>query len=84
MIVNGKEQAPPEQDIEVIEVKEDTVTVPAGTYKAVYIKAKDKKQNQEIEQWANPKEVAIMGMIKTISPSQLGKVNVELTASQRK
>lgn len=85
LIVNGKEQEPPEPgDYEVIEVKEDKVTVPAGTFDAVYMKAKDKKNNQEVEQWANPRDVPIMGMLKSVSPGQFGPVTLELTSFQRK
>jgi hypothetical protein len=85
VIVNGKEEQPPEQgDIEVIEVKEDKVTVPAGTFDAVYFRAKDKKQDQEIQQWANPKLIPVMGLIKSISPSQIGEVVNELTSFEKK
>jgi hypothetical protein len=85
VIVNGKEEQPPEQgDMEVIEVKEDKVTVPAGTFEAVYFRAKDKKQNQEVQQWANPKLVPIMGLIKSISPSQMGEIVNELTSFEKK
>lgn len=85
VIVNGKEEQPPEQgDVEVIEVKESKITVPAGTFDAVYFKAKDKKNNQEIQQWANPKLVPVMGLIKSISPSQMGEVVNELTKFEKK
>lgn len=85
MIVNGKEQEPPAQgDIEVVEVKESKITVPAGTFDAVYFKAKDKKNNQEIEQWANPKAIPIMGLLKMIAPGQMGEVVQELTSFEKK
>ncbi len=85
LIVNGKEEAVPEQgDVEVIEVKEDKVTVPAGTFDAVYFKAKDKKNNQEIQQWANPKAVPVMGLIKMIAPAQFGDVVQELKSFEKK
>lgn len=85
LIVNGQEQQPPAQgDIEVVEVKESKVTVPAGTFDAVYFKAKDKKTEQVTEQWANPKAVPVMGMIKTIAQSQMGEVVQELTSFEKK
>lgn len=85
LIVNGKEEQPPEQgDIEVIEVKEDKVTVPAGTFDAVYFRAKDKKEGSEMQQWANPKLIPVMGLIKSISPSQMGEVTTELTSFEKK
>lgn len=85
ILVNGEEQAPQEPgDMELIEMKEDKVTVPAGTFDAIYIKALDKKQNQEIQQWANPKLIPISGMIKTLSPSQMGQVDVQLVSFEKK
>jgi hypothetical protein len=85
-IVNGKEQAPPDNgDIEVIDSKEDTVRVPAGTFTCLYIKAKVKQQGQEseVEQWVNPKAVPVMGMVKMAASSQLGPVTAELTSFKR-
>lgn len=85
VIVDGKEQAPPEQgDMEVIEVKESKITVPAGTFEAVYFKVHDKKQNQDTEQWVNPKLIPISGMIKTIGQSQMGEVVTELVSFEKK
>lgn len=85
MIVNGQEQQPPAQgDVEVVEVKEAKITVPAGTFDAVYFKAKDKKNNQEIEQWANPKAIPVMGLIKMVAPGQMGEVVQELTSFEKK
>lgn len=85
VIVDGKEQAPPEQgDMEVVEVKESQVTVPAGTFDAVYFKVHDKKQNQDSEQWVNPKLIPISGMIKSIGQSQMGPVITELVSFEKK
>lgn len=83
MIVDGKEQAPPKSDIEVVDTKEETVTVPAGTYACVYIKAKDKAQNQEIQQWINMKEIPVMGMVKSVMQSQFGPVTIELQSFKK-
>lgn len=85
IIVDGKEQAPPEQgEMEVIEVKESKVTVPAGTFDAVYFKVHDKKQNQDTEQWVNPKLVPISGMLKSLGQSQMGEVVTELVSFEKK
>jgi hypothetical protein len=85
VIVDGKEQAPPDQsEMEVIEVKESQVTVPAGTFDAVYFKVHDKKQNQDTEQWANPKLIPVSGMIKSIGQSQMGEVVTELVSFEKK
>lgn len=84
MTCNGKDQQTPEPgDVEVIEMTEQRVTVPAGTFDCVYIKARQKSQNQEIEQWVNPKIIPISGMAKSIAPSQFGKVTIELTSFKK-
>lgn len=82
LIVNGKEQQIPDRgDMEVIESKEDTVRVPAGQFVCLYIKVKTK--DGEVEQWVNLKEIPVMGMVKSIMPSQLGPVTIELTSFQK-
>lgn len=83
MIVNGKEQEVPKQDIEVIEVKEDHITVPAGAFDCVHARLKDKTNNQEINMWINPQLVPMSGMLKTIQPSQMGEVNILLKAFKK-
>ncbi len=81
MLVNGKEQAPPKPDFELVEQKEDRVTVPAGTYDAIYLKVKDNANNGQIsEQWVNPRDIPLSGMLKSLADSQLGKVTIELTS----
>lgn len=81
---NGQDQdAGSADDIELIETKEDTVKVPAGTFVCMYIKARQKSTGQDVEQWINPKEVPVFGMVKQVAPSQLGKVTVELTSFKK-
>lgn len=83
-VCNGQAQNPGDQgNIEVVETKEDTITVPAGTFTCLYIKANNKTDNSIVEQWVNPKDVPVFGLVKTIAPSQLGKVTVELTSFKR-
>ena len=84
-VCNGQEQNADQGQVEVIDSKEDTITVPAGTFTCLYIKAKSTAQGQtnEIQQWANPKLVPVMGMVKTIAPSQMGEVNLELTSFKK-
>ena len=79
MIVNGKEQEIPEQDLELIEIIDDTVTVPAGTFDCQHVRLKDNKSGDEIKIWSNA-TVAMSGMVKTIQPGQFGEVTVELTS----
>lgn len=81
---NGQDQQQPSQgEIEVVETKEATVTVPAGTFTCLYIKAQQKSDSSIIEQWVNPKQVPVFGMVKTIAPSQLGKITLELTSFKK-
>ena len=85
ILVDGKEQPLPDQnDMEVIEVKESSVTVPAGTFEAVYFKVHDKKQNQDSEQWVNPKLIPISGALKAIGQTQMGPVITELVSFEKK
>lgn len=86
LIVNGKEEAIPAQgDVEVIDSKEASVTVPAGTFVCFYIKAKITQDGKvtNAEQWLNLKDVPVMGMVKSIMDSQLGPVTIELTSFRR-
>ena len=86
MTCNGQDQTPGDQGTtEVIDSKEDTVKVPAGTFTCLYIKAKQTAQGKEtiVQQWANPKLVPVMGLVKAISPTQLGEMNVELVSFKK-
>lgn len=81
LIVNGKEQTPPSQDdMDIIEQSETTVTVPAGTFDCLYIKVKTKSQGQdvEIEAWANPIDVNLDGMLKTKAKTSIMPIKMEL------
>lgn len=84
-IVNGKEQAVPEQgEQEVLEVKEDSITVPAGSFECLHAKIKDKKSGDITEAWINPEKVSIGGMLKVIQPSQFGNVTIILKSFIKK
>lgn len=84
MLVNGKEQAPPKSEFEIIDQKEDKITVPAGTFEAIYIKVKDNANKGQItEQWVNPRDVPLSGMVQSKSDSQLGKVTIQLTSFKK-
>lgn len=84
MIVNGKEQEPPKADLELIDQKEDKVTVPAGTFDVIYLKIKDNANNGQIsEQWVNPRDIPLSGMAQSKADSQLGKVTIQLTSFKK-
>jgi hypothetical protein len=79
LVCNGQSQEPGKPgDFELIEMKEDKIRVPAGEFQCVYIKAKEKTKNEIIQQWANPSQIPLGGMIKAITPSQMGEVVLEL------
>lgn len=83
MIVNGKEETPPVQNVEVVEVKEDRITVPAGTFDAVHARLKDLDKNEETNVWVNPGAIPLSGMLKTVQPSQLGNVTIVLKSFKK-
>lgn len=83
MLVNGKEQAPPKQDVEVIEVKEDKITVPAGTFDCIHARLKNKEDNTEINAWINPQVVPMSGLLKQVAPSQFGTVTMLLKSFKK-
>lgn len=84
LIVNGKQEQIPERgEMEVVETREENLTVPAGTFATVYFKVLDKSQNQTIQQWVNLKDIPVFGMVKSISPSQFGEVVIELTSFRK-
>ncbi|MGE0631341.1 MAG: hypothetical protein AB7O96_02965 [Pseudobdellovibrionaceae bacterium] len=84
LIVNGKEETPPDpNDIELIDMKEDRITVTAGTFDCIHIRARNKKDKKEINQWANPRDLPVTGVLKSIAPSQFGNVTMELTSFRK-
>ncbi len=80
MIVNGEKQEVPEQgNMEIEDMKEDRITVPAGTYDCIYLRIRDLDKNETSEMWINPSEVPIAGLVKQVAPGPIGNVTVELT-----
>jgi hypothetical protein len=81
LLADGKEQTLPDSsNLEVVDQKEDQVTVPAGTFQAIYVKIKNKDDGKIQEAWINPQEVPINGMVKALADSQFGQVKQELTS----
>lgn len=79
---NGKDQAIPDQNLEIISQDHGDVTVPAGTFKAVHIVAKSKDVSK-IEIWANPQATCLDGNIKTIAATAMGDLTLELSKFTR-
>jgi len=81
-IVNGNEQTPPseEQEIEILEQRTETITVPAGMYETLYVKIRAMQQGREIIQeiWLAPNEVVMEGSVKIRIPDNLFNVEMEL------
>jgi hypothetical protein len=82
LIVNGKKEDPNADGgkVEIIEQKETSITVPAGTFECMYVKAKitQQGQTQDVELWANPIDVNIDGMLKVEVQSSFGPVTLLL------
>lgn len=82
MIVNGKEQTVPNDEIEIISQDYTDVTVPAGTFKAIHVVAKTKKIDH-IEVWANPRDTVMEGTLKQTMNTQGTDIGMELTSFKR-
>jgi hypothetical protein len=67
MIVNGKEQdAPDAGESTVVKAEEAHLSVPAGSFDCIHFIIEDRDHNQT-EQWVNPRDLPISGMVKSIS-----------------
>ena len=79
ILANGQEQQLPDaKDQEIVEMKESSVTVAAGSFKCIYAKIKSKKDGSIQEAWINPQEIPMSGLLKALADSQFGKVTQEL------
>lgn len=84
VLVDGKEQQLPKTDPQIVDSRQEQVTVPAGTFDSFWIKIQDKaNNNEESQQWINPSQIPLSGMIKAIQNSQIGKVTIELTSFKK-
>jgi hypothetical protein len=83
MLVNGQPHEIPKNNMEVVEVTEDKITVPSGTYECIHARLKDKETNEESNMWVNPAIVPMSGMIKAVQPSQLGTVTIVLKSFKK-
>ncbi len=78
IIRNGQEEKIPDSELEIIETKNDVVTVPAGKFKVLYVHART-KDVPKIELWANQREIAMDGAAKTAIDQGNLKLTMELT-----
>ncbi len=85
LIINGKEEKYQDHDLEVTLREESQITVPAGTFKAIHLKIKDKTENMDIESWLNMKDIVLEGMAKSIiKKNAFITITTELTDFGRK
>ena len=82
LLVNGKEQALPDDKVEVISQDYTEITVPAGTFKVLHIVAKT-KDAPKLEIWANPRDIVMEGTAKQTIQSQMGEITMELVSQKR-
>lgn len=78
--MNGAPQTPPPPpQIEVVEVRAEDVTVPKGTFHAVYARLRDVKANTFSEVWLTGAQIPLGGLAKGTAPTAGGTVVSELT-----
>lgn len=75
---NGKEEQVPNEKIDVISTKQETIQVPAGKFKVLHVTAKTSSGNQ-LEIWTNPREISLDGAAKLYVDQGMMKITMELT-----
>jgi hypothetical protein len=79
---NGKEEAYPDDKVEIISEDTAEVTVPAGTFQSIHVVAKT-KQVDKVELWANTRDVVMDGLLKMQMQQQGMDIVIELTSQKR-
>ncbi len=74
---NGEEKPVPDDKIEIIDQETATITVPAGTFETIHIRARS--QQGPIELWANPQAIKLDGMAKMTTEANGMPIALELT-----
>jgi hypothetical protein len=74
---NGEEKPVPDDKIEIIDQETATITVPAGTFETIHIRAKS--QQGPLELWANPQAIKLDGAAKMTMETQGMSIAMELT-----
>jgi hypothetical protein len=75
---DGKDTAVPEDKLEIIDQETATITVPAGTFETIHVRAKSQKSGN-IELWANPKAITLDGTAKMNAEANGMPISMELT-----
>lgn len=77
--VNGKDQTVPNPHLEIIDQEVTSITVPAGTFDCVHVRAKS--DGKKIEVWANPAQTVMDGSLKEVADSgMIGDMTLTLTS----
>ncbi len=74
---NGQEKPVPDEKIEIIDQETATITVPAGTFETIHIRAKSSQGPLEL--WANPQAIKLDGAAKMTMTAQGMPITMELT-----
>jgi hypothetical protein len=84
MMCNGQDETNQAGgNIQVEQENNQTITVAAGTFACLYIKAKQTSDNSEVELWSDTKDVPVFSMVKSNEPTQMGTAVLELTSYHR-
>jgi hypothetical protein len=82
LLMNGQEQSIPKNNVEIVEMKESSITVAAGTFDCIYAKIRDKGDGKISEAWINPQVVPMSGTLKAVAEGPIGKVVQEVKSMQ--
>jgi hypothetical protein len=67
-ILNGQRQAPPVDRSEIVSQDEQTITVPAGTFRTIHaVVNTNQTEVKQVEVWVNTRQIVIDGIAKTIA-----------------
>ena len=79
--VNGEKQDPPAPPkFEVVDQVEETITVPAGTFKTIKVTLKDLESGEMTYIWINPKDVSMEGTVQMTANSEFGEMTIKLSS----
>ena len=74
---NGQEKPVPDEKIEIIDQETATITVPAGTFETIHIRARSSQGPLEL--WANPQAIKLDGAAKMTMQANGMPIAMELT-----
>jgi|GEM_PF-6264168 len=74
---NGQEKPVPDEKLEIIDQETATITVPAGTFETIHIRAKTSQG--PVELWANPQAIKLDGAAKITTEANGMPIAMELT-----